>query len=378
MKIKKYLNAQYYLPVIAFFFIFLYTLFLIIGQDVPVQSRRNTFNKEGSGYFFFYKLFERLDYKFERWYDADPPEESGCLVYFDYYPAAEDILQQIVKWVKRGNVLFIAGINTEYDPVFFRKIHLGPAREVEISESLIPGEFPQPLPFSFSRSRFLKTSAGDKTLIRSESGALLIQRSLGKGQVYLFPDSNLFVNRSFINDNHAVFLNHLFKPYYKKDFYIHEYGTGVQQVKNPVMILFKGDLLFFTLHLLLLGILFAAWKGKRFGKPLHAEPFKRRSLGVHLAAVGDFYQKARAFRIVESLTRKYFIYRVKHILNLKINIPPAELAEELSKYTGKSADKIRVLMEEPTGIPEKMLFMKRKEISDLIAEMGNYKKTKEI
>jgi len=371
-EMKRYLHAQYYIPVIAFFFIFLYILLLLTGEEVPGQSRGNTFNKSGSGYFFFYKLFKRLDYKFERWYEAEPPGESGCLVYFDYFPGDKEILDRVVKWVKQGNVLFLAGINADYDPIRSRKVAFGPSMDVEISKSL--GAEVKPLPFSFSGSQYFKSLLGDSILMRSESGALLIERSLGRGRVFLFADNNLFVNRNFINENHAVFLNLVFKPYYKKNVYIYEYGTGVQRVKNPVLILFKGDLLVLTLHLFLMGILFAAWKGKRFGKPLQAEPFKRRSLSLHLAAVGDFYQKARALRIVESLTRKYFIYRVKHILNLKKNIPIDQLVETLSGYTGKSPGKIRVLLEEPGGVPEKMLFMKRKEISELIAEIENYKK----
>lgn len=372
MNIKRYLKAQYYIPAIAFFFIFLYALFLVTGEEVPVQNRRNSFNKGGSGYFLFYKLFKRLNYKFERWYEAEPPGDFGCLVYFDYYPRDKEILERILKWVRQGNILFLAGVNAGYDPVFSGEIASGPAREVKIAKTM-GSETPQ-MTFSFTNSRYLKPGPGDRVLLRSESGALAIQRPLGRGKVFLFPDNKLFVNRNFINPNHALFLNLVFKSYYRNDFYIYEYGTGIHKVTNPVLILFKGDLIFVTLHLLLTGILFAAWKSKRFGKPLRAEPFKRRSLNVHLAAVGDFYQKTRAAGIVESLTRKYFIYKIKHILNLKKNISTGELVEVLVKYTGKSPAKIKVLLAEPGGIPEKMLFMKQKEMSDLIAEIENYKK----
>ena len=370
---KQYLKAQYYIPVIAFVFISLYALFLVSGGETRVRERRSSLNRGGGGYFLFYKLFKQLGYKLRRWYEAGLPKKVGCLIYYDYYPGGleQDTVDAIVKWVKQGNFLFLVGIHTNTDPVFYRRVEAGPARDVKISKKLTS----EPHAFSFSFSRCFEAKAGDEVLMSSESGALLIQRSLGSGRVYLFADNNLFVNRYFLNPYHAVFLNRLLNDYYTEDFYIYEYGTrtSVYKVKNAVMILFKGDLVFVTLHLFLLGMIFAVWKGKRFGKPLRAEPFKRRSISVHLVAVGGFLQKTKANKIVESLTRKYLIHRAKQLLNIKKNISIDDLVEMLSKYSDKSPGKIKVLLEKPTGIPERMLVMKRKEIHDLITEIRDYK-----
>ncbi|MGD2088102.1 MAG: DUF4350 domain-containing protein [Candidatus Aminicenantes bacterium] len=370
---KQYLKAQYYLPVIAFVFISLYALFLISGGETRVRERRSSLNQGGGGYFLFYKLFKQLGYKLRRWYEAELPKKVGCLIYYDYYPGGldQDTIDAIVKWVKQGNVLFLVGVHGDSDPVFYRRVEAGPARNVMISKKVTS----EPHSFSFSFSNCFAAEAGDEVLLSSETGALLIRRSLGSGLVYLFADNNLFVNRYFINPFHAVFLNRLLNDYFSEDFYIYEYGTriSVYQVKNAVMILFKGDLVFVTLHLLLLGMIFAVWKGKRFGKPLRAEPFKRRSISVHLAAVGGFMQKTKANKIVESLTRKYLIYRAKQILNIKKNISIDELVEMLSKYSDKTPAKIKILLENPSGIPERMLLMKRKEIHDLITEIRDYK-----
>ena len=373
---KQYFKAQYYIPVIAFVFISLYALFLITGGEARVRERRSSLNQGGSGYFLFYKLFKQLGYQMRRWYEPELPKKVGCVIYFDYYPGKleQDSIDAIVNWVKQGNFLLLVGIHANSDPVLKRRVAAGPAHDVEISKKITSASHE----FSFSNSSFLEAESGDEVLISSESGALLIERSLGSGKVFLFADNNLFVNRNFLNPDHAVFLNRLLRDFYTEDFYIYEYGTrtSVYKVKNAVMILFKGDLVFVTLHLFLMGMIFAVWKGKRFGKPLRAEPFKRRSISVHLAAVGGFYQKARAYGLVESLTRKYLIHRAKQVLNLKKSIPIDELVDMLSKYSNKSPGKIKVLLEKSPGIHEKMLVMKRKDIHDLIMEIKDYKQKK--
>ena len=60
-------------------------------------------------------------------------------------------------------------------------------------------------------------------------------------------------------------------------------------------------------------------------------------------------------------------------LNIKKNISMDDLAKMLSRYSKKSPGKIKQLLEKPTGIPERMLVVKRKEIHDLIMEIEDYK-----
>jgi hypothetical protein len=371
---KSYWKAQYYLPVLGFVFIVFYVLYLLIGGEVGAEPRRDSLDRSGTGYFLFYRLFKQLGYPVRRWYDAELPEKGGCLFYFDYYPGEPDpeTLERMMAWVKRGNRLFLVGIHADTDPVLEYRVVSGPAREVAISKKLTT----QPLEISFPRSNCLMPGSGAEVLIRSESGALLVNGRLGSGRVYIFADNNLFVNRYFTNPHHAVLLNELLKHYYNGHIYIYEYGTGAgaYRVKNPVMVLFKGDFLWVTLHLLLVGLIFAAWKGRRFGRPLRLDPLKRRSIDVHLAAVGGFYQKTGAYRLVESLSQKYLIYKAKQLLNLKKNLSRGELAKIISQYTGKSPGQIMVLLEEPGGIPEPMLITKRRAIYSLIKELQGCKK----
>jgi hypothetical protein len=379
MKVKPYFKAQYLATAVAFFFIFLYALYLITGQEVRLRKREGTFSKGDSGYFLFYKLFKQLGYKFQRWYEAGPPTrpaKNGCLVYFDYNGKDIDSMEPILNWVRQGNSLIMVGIHTPTDPIFSIAIGHGPAQHVSFSKELTS----EPLTFSFHSGKYLKLQYSDNeyaVLLRSESGALVIRYKLGRGVVYLFPDNNIFINRNFINPDHAIFVNEFLKNLFNHSIYFHEYGTGVYRVKSPVMILFKGNLIFITLQLLLIGIVFAAWKSKRFGKPLHASPVKRRSLGVHLTAVGGFFQKTKAYKIVEYLVQKYFIYRINSILHIhKPTISTDELVRKLSDYTGKSTGKIKLLLEKPGNVPitERMLLAKQKEFQELIDEIRYYRK----
>jgi hypothetical protein len=365
---KDYFKPRLLLPGLALIFVFLYTLFIFTGRDMQEQGRRNSFHRGDSGYFLFYRLFKKLGYRFSRWYEAEPPERYGVLVYLDYLNEDKELLDGILKWVRRGNVLLLAGIQSNRDPVFSRRIGFGPALRAESTL----GEHS----FSFMMSRFIEAGEKDDVLIECESGALGIWRSYGEGTVYIFPDNNLFNNRFFTHPGHAVFLNVLFDGHFRDPIYLYEYGTGVHKVANPVMILFKGNLLYFTLHLVLMGLVFSAWRGRRFGKPQRLEPFKRRSLSVHLEAVGNFYQKARALKIVESLTRKYLVYRTRQLLNIKTNISPRQLAEKIAEYTGWDREKLRVLLAEPRGEPEKTLLFKRREMFGLIERIKEYKRNK--
>ncbi|MCP5054184.1 MAG: hypothetical protein GY940_43860, partial [bacterium] len=234
----------------------------------------------------------------------------------------------------------------------------------------------EPFNFSFSFSKYIVSRPDDNVLLKNESGALLIKQDYGEGTVYLFADNRLFVNRYFTNPHHALYLNRILGYHFDRTFFFHEYGSGVEKVGSPLLILFKGKLLYLMIHLVLLGLIFVAWRSKRFGKPLRVEPFKRRSLNVHLEAVGGFFRKTRAVGIAAELNRKYMIYRVKHLLNLKRNISDKDLMEKLSDYTGKEPGEILGLMEKTATGVEHSLFEKRKRAFRLIADIKQNKRNK--
>lgn len=358
--IKHYVNPHYLLPAVGLFFVALYLVFSFTGGDRPGEGRRNSFNKYDTGYFLFYTLFKELGYNMNHWYEEEMPKKNGCMIYFDYFPGDKERMDAIVEWVKKGNTLVIAGIHAENDPIFSYKIKNGPAYNVTVNNKN------KKFNFSFRSSRCLTAGNEDKVILSSESGALLIERNLGYGSVLLFPDNKLFINGNFWNPDHALFLNRVMGPFYSLNTFFYEYGTGTHRVTNPVLILFRGKLLYFTLHLLLLGFIFLLWRGKRFGRPLHAGLYKRRSLSVHLRAMGHFYRKTGALNLVSSLSSKYMVYRLKKLLNIKKNIPQEQWAEVLAKDSDIPEDKLKQLLHDPDGLSEKTVLKKRKEIYKLI------------
>ncbi|MCP4151795.1 MAG: DUF4350 domain-containing protein [bacterium] len=369
---KKYLKAQYLVPVTAFFILVLYAFFIISGSTPQTRDRQNSYNKDHNGYFLFYNLFRRLDYKFHRWFKETPPEKGGCLFYFDYYGGDKKTVERLTQWVSKGNTLFLVGINTPVDPVFARQMGFGLAERVAVATEISS----EPISFYFRSSRTLIPESGDTVLLHCESGALMTRHAMGAGHVYLVPDNRLFINGYFVDSGHAVFLSLLLKKYFGQTFYVYEYGTGLHKVNNPVMILFKGNFAYLTFHLLLMGLVFVLFKGKRFGSPLPADPFKRRTLTAHLTAVAGFYQKSGAFKIAGLLLRKYLIYRSKNILNIKKQISTAQLAELLARHTGKSKAAINGLLDHRAVLSDKNLFFKRREIHDLITELKACKRLK--
>lgn len=358
--IKHYINAGYLLPALGIFFISLYLIFSLTGGDRRGEGRRNSFNKYDTGYFLFYTLFKNLGYKVNHWYDEEMPVKYGCMIYFDYYEGDKERMEIIKEWVKKGNTLILAGIHAEEDPIFSHKIKQGKAFGVT------GGNTNKNYEFSFSNSLYIEAEKEDKVILSSESGALVIERRLEFGTVLLFPDNNFFINANFNNRDHALFLNRVMSPFYALDTFFYEYGTGTRRVKNPVLVLLQGDLLYVTLHLLLLGIVFLMWRSKRFGQPLHAGLYKRRSLSVHLRAMGNFYRKTGALGLVSSLSSRYMVYRLKKLLNIKKNIPQEQWAEVLAKDSGIKEEKLKQLLGDPYGLSEKTILKKRKEIYKLI------------
>lgn len=366
-KIKPYLKAQYIFPLLAFFIIFIYTFYEVTGSGENIQKSQNTFNRGSRGYFYFYKLFKELDYKFKRWYKKGPPPGQGCMVYFDFMPGDEKKLEPLLEWVKKGNILFMVGLYSSHDPVFIRRILTGQPEKIIVSLE-VSGE---PLQLNFFYGRHLDHFSFDDILISSNIGALLMRRPLGQGMIYIFPDNYWFSNRGFHFPDHAVLLNGVFKVYFDRTFYLYEYdsGTGHYRVNNPVMIFFKGHFQWLTYHLLFIGLVYVLWKSRRFGSPLHAELYKRHSLSVHLEAVGYFYQKARAPGIADKFLKKYFIYRLKQFFNIKRNLTTEELLEEVDHYTGKALFICAYLLRPSTGIGEKLLMNNRKRYCHPIADI---------
>jgi len=357
--LRRFLKARFFIPATASLFLLLYVFILLTGDPSAGGGRNSSFNQGERGYFLFHHLFVQLDYRLQRHFQSQAPEGRGCLIYFDYFPSGNDQLQPLLDWVKKGNVLYMVGIFQDRDPIFSRKIQA----------AVCDGIVSKTLTFSPRYVRSIKKQEGDQVLLHSGSDVLVMGMQLGQGRVFLIPDNFLFVNSLFTNPNHAVFLNSLFAPYFNNNIYIYEYGTNVYKVKQPILILFRGKLLYITLQLMLLGLVFLLWRSKQFGKPRRFDSLKRRSLSNHLTAVADFYRKAGALKLVDSLSRNYFIYRARQMLNIKTKPTASQLSEKIAEHTGETPEMIKQLIV-GGDVGEQSLLKKRKDIYRLLKKIN--------
>ncbi len=372
---KGFLKTRYVLPAVGLLLVMLYQLALMVGGEVRPSRRNSTKDRSYFGYFLFYNVFKQLGYRVTRIYDRELPAQWGCMFFFDYYPEDKQELQRLQEWVREGNVLVLVGVHHSREPVFSRAIHYGPCKKIRTSEELSSGE----LRFSFTRGNHLEELDGDLVVIRSESGSLLTTGELGDGRVYIFPDTGFFANGFFRNPDHAVLLNRFLNRFYGAPVYFYEHGTTAEPGTSPVMILFKGSLAFLTLHLLLLGIVYAFRIGKRFGTPVHLAPLKRRSLSVHLAAVGLFYRKAGAYDIVEALHREYLFFRLRQLLNIRRHVTHEEIAALVVRHLearDMPPHQVSTLLLEAGGnVSEKSILQRRKAGCRLINLLSEQRRT---
>lgn len=71
------------------------------------------------------------------------------------------------------------------------------------------------------------------------------------------------------------------------------------------------------------------------------DPFARRTLSEHLKAVGQFYQKTDALRIIDEINTDYFKYKLskKTGLHFKSSGQPEEL-EKIQRYLSPNNSEI--------------------------------------
>jgi hypothetical protein len=369
-KLRKLINTRIVIFIIASLLIALYTLLMITGYSGVERDIRNTENKTFFGFYIFYKLMKNLGYKVEQW-DGLGTLRDGILIFFNYDESHHRFIPDIERWVRSGNTLFFMGLDSKTDPLFGYDIVQGEYSEVNINKKL--QEDVEDI--SFQTTTYLEHGKNGEILIGNTEGTLLVEEKLGGGEVYILSDNSLFSNMHLRDRNVAILLNNLFKDYYERRFSLYEYSTII--ATSPILPLFSGRLFYITVHILLMGLIFLLWRAKRFGNPIRYKPFARRTLREHLTAVGYFYQKAHANRLVDKLDISYFTYQVKNILGIKRQVKVREIVRILqSRYTLDMEEKeIEELFQKAEDVSEKSLYRRRQERHSIIDHINRERKT---
>lgn len=354
---KKY-NPQILIPVGIFFALILaFTLLQVTGARTVEYGEGSKVSEKHQSYYVFYKLLSRLGYKTRKWYGNIPRFSKNVIVMFDYNENDSELLEEVVEWVKKGNVLFLIGNRTDNDPVLDSPLKT----TGEPGEVVVDRAYSEDVDTLFLESASVFEGEHDgRALISCEEGDLLVSASLGDGNVYICPDTQFFRNRDLLNYPHGIFLNNLFKKYYDHKILVYEYKPDIKTAINPIMILFKGKLLFVTLQLLLIGLFFCLWKGKRFGSIVKLNPFARRSLKEHLLAIGYFYQRTGYYKVINTIDAKYFLFQLGRIFRAGRKTTVAGMAQNVSSILRLEVSVVERLLTEQEGVSSEQLLKNRK------------------
>ncbi|MCP4136812.1 MAG: hypothetical protein GY754_37930 [bacterium] len=383
----KKIDTKIILGIMGILFIAFYILAGSITQSP--ESDDGFFSEQYHRYDFFYKLFRNLDYTVRKYNKKELPGTENIVFFFDYSEEAaeekndtktektektekkeaakknsskEELIpddfdfekskpkiekkpykETLLKWAESGGTLFILGVDTETDPLSGKPIKEGSYKQIRIDSAI--SQDVKSLPMLSGKYIALPRNPYQVTkLLSTSNGTLLYRKPYGSGSIFILSDSALFANEHMKNEQAAVLVNNLLKPYFENTIYIVQRNLFSYSVSSPLVILFKSKMLYITLQIMLLCVLFVWWKGTRFGTPVHYRPNARRSLTEHITAVGLLYRKSQSMPIIEKINRSYFIYKVKKQLGLTRKVPLQTLVESIHRRTGMNKALLRKLV----------------------------------
>ncbi len=320
---SKIFNTRNIIAVLGIILIIFYTLIQISGIKNTDTVDLNINDTGNSGFYIFYNLLTNLKYNTTIWHFIREPQTKACFIFLDYDYEKINNLNNILDYVKNGSSLFLIGINTSEDPVFKNEIvNSFPIYEKIIIDDKYNYDIPN---INIKINRNILTAANHNVLLSNSEGSVLIKETYGEGYVYLLPDRGLFSNVSMTDSDVSILVNNIFKEYYDHELIFFENESDILKEINPIMVLFKGNLFYITMHLILIFVFFIFYKGIRFGSPVKVDTLVRRSITNHLNAVGQFYLRIKANELVDELNINFFTFKLYNMFRIKKHISLDEL-----------------------------------------------------
>ncbi|AFY65170.1 DUF4350 domain-containing protein [Geitlerinema sp. PCC 7407] len=317
----------------------------------------STYGRTPAGYGAWYAFMESRGAKIDRWrrpeselYEADPAAEgltapmtllqvhSTLWPYLDSYvfeePTKGDDGRPLVQWLQRGNTLVVLGVETPISGAPFRT-------SLETEEGLVS---------LAGRRRYALTQA-DKLLLGDRFGAVVWERSIGKGRVIVSTDPHLAANAYQDAPANFDFLARLVgtdRPVLV-DEYLHGYKdeeTLSREVGGSwVAYLGQTPLLPVALQgaLVLLVFLWAA--NRRFGPAIAAKSPREDNTQAYIQALAQVLHKAGCSEFVMNLIQREEQRRLQVALGLgPVPLDPRTLEQAWVQKTGRSAQELRDLL----------------------------------
>ncbi len=369
---KALMRFNIIIPITALFFVVIYAFLLLLGIRSVNTENKQTSNTSHYGFSYIYRLLKELGYKVKRVSSYRIESGKNCFIMINNEFKNDVERKQVLSWVKGGGVLFLIGemgserINSEY------KLKTGSIQNISFKKGM--GKDVKNLNYNYG-SYFVGVSE-ENILVNSNQGALIIKVKTGKGVIFAAAGASFFNNGHIKKENAAVIFNNILGKYYDEKYNILflEKAPEYRVDKNPVMILFRGRIFFITMHVILMVLLFCFWKAKRFGNAMSLNPYGRRKITEHIAAVGDFYRKAKKRNLIEKLEIDYFITVITNRLRISRSISAEALADRVSLHLKTcSRESLISLLTIDKNLDETELCKRRKKRDDILNKINNQK-----
>lgn len=287
--------------IVGFLGILLIAFFLVSkasGIELVEPSSNHFDDKSPWGFYGFKRLLEKLDYDISIDYSNDTNNKS-VILYIDYAQDDAFLKDEVVQWVKNGNTLIIDARIAEFftESEFIKDIgnqKLLGYKDLKPNKGLIKDS--------------LSIFESYDVIAETENEYIIINGSLGDGNIILIPDFRFFNNSLFKNDEigKAYLISEIFKNLKERTIYLREKKATFN--KNPSFLrdFFTGNFSYITYQVLFIFLLLAIFLGKRFIKPQQVKVREKRKISQHIYAVGNLYKQANAESLAEKIDIDFF------------------------------------------------------------------------
>lgn len=274
-------------------------LFVALGalggcrQRKPSESAVASCGSDAAGYSALCDAMEARGLKIHRRFTAVeyiPKEINRVVVLAD--DLDEEERQVLVQWVQRGGKLVLFDATGSYGErlipatVCTENVTLSPTKW-----SVPPGEHR----FGLPRLRAFNDALDGRVPVSCGTAPVVVDLDRGEGTITAVADWRFATNASLaVGDNAALAASLVGAPGDSVELVGAWTGTGTDL---PAESLSRSGLVPWFLQILLLGFVFALYRGSPFGTRREPVTVTRRAFAEHALALGDAYSRARASRL---------------------------------------------------------------------------------
>lgn len=368
--------------IVGFSFIVIFFIVRVMFPTEIVNRDPKFHNKKDEGFYIFYQLLEKLDYKIKATGEKEKLLKSSSVMI--YTSESTDILSnnkkekdpqmsilrspELHQWVERGNDLVLIG--SESIDQYYGNPFTGTTKNsstIILFKSLTGGDCTHFKDYQYKSEKvfyplFLKRFKESKLTLLGESESdevSVAQIQEGAGTVLLIAEGDFFSNINLKDLHYAYLLDALFSPYKNKKIYLIRKPVKLIPTPSIGTFLFSGRHVVLVVHSLIMFLLFLYLAGKRFARPEILLGKKQRESTEHTRAVGIFYQRGQAFSLIEKIDSEYFKTMV--CLNKKPNeLTPDEYEEFTREKKSISVKEIYVRFWQRTQLRQKKTRRRKK------------------